>query len=180
MGLGLWPLRLKDNTFLLFPVCDTLLWQAKETFIIQVARHQSSFFKGCHVTQLPSPHTTLETPPRGAELSTVLPMLTSIDLEITPLLRRPDALGGFRLQLSEGSTKIPTSPNPVLLELLLNHSAETSLAVQWLRLCTPSAAGPSSIPGQGTRSHMLQLTVCMPQLKIIHAAKKIEDPECCS
>ena len=33
--------------------------------------------------------------------------------------------------------------------------AGTSLAVQWLRLHTSSAGGPGSIPGQGTRSHML-------------------------
>ena len=32
-----------------------------------------------------------------------------------------------------------------------------SLVVQWLRLCTPNAGDPGSIPGQGTRSHMLQL-----------------------
>ena len=37
--------------------------------------------------------------------------------------------------------------------------------VQWLRLCTPSAGGPSSIPGQGTRSHMTQI-------KIPHAVAK--------
>ena len=42
----------------------------------------------------------------------------------------------------------------------------TSLVVQWLRLCTPNAGGPGSVPGQGTRSHM-------PQLKILHAATKI-------
>ena len=30
----------------------------------------------------------------------------------------------------------------------------TSLVVQWLRLCAPSAEGPGLIPGQGTRSHM--------------------------
>ena len=29
--------------------------------------------------------------------------------------------------------------------------------IQWLRLWTPSAGGPGSLPGQGTRSHMLQL-----------------------
>ena len=40
--------------------------------------------------------------------------------------------------------------------------------------------GPGSIPGQETRSHMLQLRVRMPQLKIPHAATKIEDPECCN
>ncbi|TEA23038.1 hypothetical protein DBR06_SOUSAS12510031, partial [Sousa chinensis] len=32
-----------------------------------------------------------------------------------------------------------------------------SLVVQWLRLHTPNAGGPGSIPGQGTRSRMLQL-----------------------
>ena len=29
------------------------------------------------------------------------------------------------------------------------------LVVQWLGLRTPNAEGPDSIPGQGTRSHML-------------------------
>ena len=33
----------------------------------------------------------------------------------------------------------------------------TSLVVQWLRLHAPSARGLSSIPCQGSRSHMLQL-----------------------
>ena len=33
----------------------------------------------------------------------------------------------------------------------------TSLVVQWLRLWAPSAGDPGSIPGQGARSHMLQL-----------------------
>ena len=33
----------------------------------------------------------------------------------------------------------------------------TSLVVQWLRLSTPNAGGLGLIPGQGTRSHMLQL-----------------------
>ena len=36
-------------------------------------------------------------------------------------------------------------------------SLGTSLVVQWLRLHTPNAGGPGSIPDQGTRSHMLQL-----------------------
>ena len=34
---------------------------------------------------------------------------------------------------------------------------ETSLVVQWLRLFTPNAGGLGLIPGQETRSHMLQL-----------------------
>ena len=33
----------------------------------------------------------------------------------------------------------------------------TSLAVQWLRVCTPNAGDLGSIPGQGTRSHIPQL-----------------------
>ena len=37
----------------------------------------------------------------------------------------------------------------------------TSLVVQWLRLCTLNAGGLGSIPGQGTRSHILQVSVCL-------------------
>ncbi|TEA42091.1 hypothetical protein DBR06_SOUSAS37310005, partial [Sousa chinensis] len=48
-----------------------------------------------------------------------------------------------------------------------------SLVVQCLRLCTPNAGGPGSIPNQGTRSHLPQLRVSMPQLKILHATTKI-------
>ena len=52
----------------------------------------------------------------------------------------------------------------------------TSLVVQWLRLHAPNAGGPGLIPGQGTRSHMLQLRVRMPQIKIPHATSKTEGP----
>ena len=44
--------------------------------------------------------------------------------------------------------------------------------VPWLGLGAPGAGGPGSIPGQGSGSHMLQLGVDMPQLKILHAANK--------
>ena len=44
----------------------------------------------------------------------------------------------------------------------------TSL-VRWLKSCTPSAGGPGLIPGQRTRSHMPQLRVFVPQLKILCA-----------
>ena len=47
----------------------------------------------------------------------------------------------------------------------LKISPGTSLVVQWLRLHASNAGGPGLIPGQGTRSHMLQL-------KIPHAATK--------
>ena len=36
----------------------------------------------------------------------------------------------------------------------------------------PNLGGLGSIPGQGTRSHMMQLRICMPQLKILCAATK--------
>ena len=39
--------------------------------------------------------------------------------------------------------------------------------------CAPNVGGPGSIPGQGTRPHMPQLRVCMPQLKIPSATTKI-------
>ena len=55
----------------------------------------------------------------------------------------------------------------------------TCLVVQWLSLHAANAGGLGSIPGQGTRSrmlqlraHMLQLRAHMPQLKIRHAATK--------
>ncbi|TEA38501.1 hypothetical protein DBR06_SOUSAS110406, partial [Sousa chinensis] len=44
-----------------------------------------------------------------------------------------------------------------------------SLIVQWLRLHAPNAGGPGSIPGQRTRSQMLQP-------RSPHAATK--DPMC--
>ena len=38
-----------------------------------------------------------------------------------------------------------------------------SLVVQWLRLHTPNAGGLGSIPGQGTRPHMVQLDPEQPE-----------------
>ena len=39
------------------------------------------------------------------------------------------------------------------------------LVLKWLICLIPSAEGPDSIPGRGARSYMLQLRVCMPQLR---------------
>ena len=50
----------------------------------------------------------------------------------------------------------------------------TSLVVQWLKLCTPNAGGPGSIPGQGTRPHIKQIRVCMPQLRLVQSNKEIK------
>ena len=41
-----------------------------------------------------------------------------------------------------------------------------SLVVQWLRLHTPKAGGPGSIPGQGTRSHVSQEWIHRPQQRV--------------
>ena len=46
-----------------------------------------------------------------------------------------------------------------------------SLVVQWLRLCSPNAGGLGLIPGQGTRSHRLQLRVLTSQLNRHEIAK---------
>ena len=50
-------------------------------------------------------------------------------------------------------------------------SGGTALVVQWLRFCMLNAEVPGLNPGQGTRFHMLQLRVLVPQLKI---------SECCN
>ena len=47
-----------------------------------------------------------------------------------------------------------------------------ALVVQWLRLCTPNTRSLGLIPGQGSRSHKLQLRVHLPKLKIPHAIAK--------
>ena len=61
--------------------------------------------------------------------------------------------------------------------------AGTSLVVQWLRLHTPNAGGPGSIPGQGTRSHTHAATKnshattkepALPQLKSPPATTKTQ------
>ena len=53
-----------------------------------------------------------------------------------------------------------------------NISAKTSLVVQWLRLCIPNAGAPDSIPGQRTRSCLLQQRSC--ELQVIHGAAKLK------
>ena len=54
----------------------------------------------------------------------------------------------------------------------------TSLAVQWLRLCTPRAWGLVSIPGQGARSHTPQLSIhmCCNLRKVLQAQQRSEIP----
>ena len=53
----------------------------------------------------------------------------------------------------------------IALDQELDVSFGTSLVVQWLKLHSPNAGGPGSIPGQGIRSHMEELRVHMLQLR---------------
>ena len=47
----------------------------------------------------------------------------------------------------------------------MKELTEDSLMVQWLTLHVPKAGAPGFIPGQGTRSYMLQPSICKPQLR---------------
>ena len=51
--------------------------------------------------------------------------------------------------------------------------------IRLLGLRAPNAGGLRLIPSQETGSHMLQLGAHMPQLKILHAGMKTENPTCC-
>ena len=51
----------------------------------------------------------------------------------------------------------------IIISMHLEVKKQTVLVVQWLRVCSPSAGDPDSLPGQGTGSHMPQLRVlCAP------------------
>ena len=67
--------------------------------------------------------------------------------------------------------------------IAIENSNGTSLVAQWLRLHTPNAGGPGSIPGQGARSHMHAATKSshattkgahVPQVRSQRAATKTE------
>ena len=62
------------------------------------------------------------------------------------------------------------------LELHLLGLPWRGVASQWLRLQVSNAGGPCSVPGQGTRSHMLQFRIHLRQLKIPHVTTKKKIP----
>ena len=70
---------------------------------------------------------------------------------------------GKPLETAEGGSGLTMLPTNAASNIFREHQkslyVETFLVGQWLRLCAPKAGGPGSIPGQGTRSHMLQLRV---------------------
>ena len=76
----------------------------------------------------------------------------------------------MRKILTKGKSK--QTEKAKICNFIQRRHTGTSLVVQWLSLHTPNAGGRGSIPGQGTRSHIPQLRVCMPQLEIPHAATK--------
>ena len=62
----------------------------------------------------------------------------------------------------------PLNPRHLGVEYFLSikiFRSGTSLVVQWLGLCTPSAGGLGSIPGQGAKSRVQQLRPSAAKLK---------------
>ena len=88
--------------------------------------------------------------------------------------------------------RVARKPSTVINRSSYINTPGTSLVVHWLRLRSPSAGGPGSIPGQGTRSRIPQLRARMQQLKdpaclnedAAHGKEDPshgkEDPTCCS
>ena len=56
-----------------------------------------------------------------------------------------------------------------IVKHLLTDPVGTSLVVQWITFYTPNTGGPGSIPGQGTRFHMLQLKILNVATKTRHS-----------
>ena len=85
---------------------------------------------------------------------------------------RPDPLSHFHCSTIKASW-MPviyksTLHMVVKRDFLKNKTLGTSLMIQWLRFHAPNAGGPGLISGQGTRSHMLQLKVCMRVCACVH------------
>ena len=69
-----------------------------------------------------------------------------------------------------------------ILGMIFKTGRRTFLVGKWIRLHDPKAGSWDSVPGQGTISYILQLRVCLLQLKKIpHATTGIvEEPVCCN
>ena len=77
---------------------------------------------------------------------------------------------GTRLKLTPRRRKSELVQTQQRRVWLINNRSGTSLVGHWIKLRTPNAGGPGSIPGQGTRSHTHAAT------KSSHAATK--EPAC--
>ena len=71
-----------------------------------------------------------------------------------------------QLGLYEQSVSSLSEPISLFIKFLLQSvGGGTSLAIQWLRLCTPNAGGTGLIPGQG-RSHILHGVPPAPKVEV--------------
>ena len=68
-------------------------------------------------------------------------------------------------------------PEPGTTPVVKGSGLGTSPGVQGQRLRTPNTGGLGSIPGQGTRSHRLQLKIPHATIKILCAATKTQHSE---
>ena len=90
-------------------------------------------------------------------------------LPLTRFIARPT-----NSSLLKGYTPRPRTVHTAIWTAgIKTYTEGASLVVQWLRLHASNDGGPSLIPGQGTRSYMLQL-------KIQLATTKMEEPMYCN
>ena len=110
-------------------------------------------------------------------------------LETQSLLKRPPSESNWHFGAQILQTNISSETSSLLQSKFALHSTPpwaigtcpkwsrcpslgSSLVVQWLRVCTPNAGGSGSMPGQGTRSHILQLKILYATTKAWHRQKK--------
>ena len=78
----------------------------------------------------------------------------------------------LHLWASSQAARSPESQARMALLNALKGASGTSLVVQWLRPHSSTVESTDLIPGRETWSHMLQLRVRLPKLKMQHAANK--------
>ena len=115
---------------------------------------------------------------RGSKYANKLEVRESFSGEVIPQqslerLKRCQVRKAFqvRYERCEAAGKLAGWYIAAALSEKQQKSSRDFRVVQWLRLCTLNAGSLSSIPGRGTRSHMLQL-------KIQYGTMKTEDPTC--
>ena len=112
--------------------------------------------------------TIVSSPPQGSKPSVLACFYNVFKKRITAIPQRVPVIGkDGTLPNLRNKTRYPNWVRKYRKIL----GQRSSLGLQSRRFCAPSAGGPGSIPCQGTRPHK-------PQLKIPHAATKIEGPEC--
>ena len=102
--------------------------------------------------------------------------------DLTHLLPNKEEIKMFIAYFFQNKVNSTYSTHPVICSHCFPQSTTTinyrkdqvgtSLVVQWLRLCAPSAEASGLIPGQETGSRMLQLKILYASTKIPCAAAK--------